>query len=162
MGGLAEANNDILGITSGICLLAHSILFAHVWLGTRNMWVIYVTVLLFICNIGGVGVAYYYGRIVTHQHKTLSNVYGLEISNTILLNLSFNVAMYLLATKYLEIARMIPYKFSKQPVPSASQCRTLTLVLLLLANIACPILQFFAGVSYRTTRWIDNQEPTAY
>jgi hypothetical protein len=79
------------------------------------------------------------------------NVYGLEVCNTILLNMSFNVAMLLLATKYLEIARVIPFKFSKRTVPATSKCRSVTLAVLLMANLACPVIQFFSGVSFRAT-----------
>lgn len=134
-------------LTAAVCcvimLTTYTVLLFHVRRGSRNKWITLVISLLLASRVGlGVEVTDNYIIFIRGKETDflwhLNGVgYGFKIT-------MFNLAHYLLADKYQQIAKTIPLRIKGKEVPPRSQCSAFIYYFLLVNNILSGILFAFS------------------
>ena len=141
----------IFGLLVGtVLILMWLAVIIHVWKGSRNRWLLKVSSLLLISNIGMVCLNAFTIPVVRDTDNngwTNLRLWGVEISNSLLFYLPFNVSHLMLAYYYLEFSKG-PVRRQRKP---KSTCEKLTYMFLMAANVISPLIQCFAGYIYRSS-----------
>ena len=102
--------------TGSILIVACVVLLYHIVNGNKNQWLINVTIMVLISQIGLIvmGYAFYELWQLEHHTETMIILFGVGIGTYYML---FNVAHFLLAEKYSMISKRIPAQLDGEPEP---------------------------------------------
>ena len=107
--------------SAGLMIVSYFVLLAHIALGNKNGWLIMVTIMLLISQIGVILMGYTWFALHTQSSDVLICLQGIGVA---LYYSLFDLVYFLLAIKYDTISKRVPEKIEGKPRTPDTKCST--------------------------------------
>ena len=146
-----------VGISVGVVLLTMwTAVFVRIWRGNQIKWLLKVTAMLLVSSFGMIAFNFFTIPMLKTKQWELRAIWEVEITNSLLMYLPFNVSHLMLAYHYIYMSRTEGPNKKSLRWKKRSPCERWTYWFLLGANVVCPFIQCFASISYRTAEHVQD------
>jgi hypothetical protein len=145
-------NNVVLMVICFVLMIFYFVLFVHIKRGNNNKWLMFVSALLVASNLLTVSKVYFAAKLFRGGTEDVNefNIVGMCFGNSGA-SLFFNYAHILLAYKYRNIQRTVPYRLKEQEPPPETKTQRVIYYMLMTICFLGPAIQFPASIWFRNT-----------